>query len=113
MREGGSPLIDDVTIPEDVLKRMMSEGIPFELALERIQGLLVGKGPLCLKLTEAARNRTNTLRIGREITHIAKAQFGLDVELVERTLPQPTEETPGYRGRAWMAGLRICPRLCQ
>lgn len=102
VREGGSPLVEDVTIPEDLLKRMMSEGIPFELSLQRIQGLLVGKGPLCLKLTEAARNRTNTLRIGREITRIARAQFGLDVELVERTLPQPTdkhlelEDEPGW-----------------
>jgi hypothetical protein len=91
-REGGSPLIDDVSIPEDVLKRMMSEGIPFELALERIQGLIVGQGPLCLKLTEAARERTNTVRIGREITQFAKSQFGLEVELVERTLPLPTDE---------------------
>jgi len=91
-REGGSPLIDDVTIPEDVLKRMMSEGIPFDVALERIQGLLVGQGPLCLKLTEAARERTNTLRVGREITQLAKSQFGLEVKQTERKLPVPTDE---------------------
>ena len=91
-REGGSQLIDDVTIPDDALKRMMSEGISFDVALESIQGLLVGQGPLCLKLTEAAQERTNTLRIGREITQIAKSQFGLDVRLVERTLPQPTDK---------------------
>ncbi|MCA9008618.1 MAG: MMPL family transporter [Planctomycetaceae bacterium] len=92
VREGGSPLIDDVTIPEDVLKRMMSEGISFDQALGRIQGLLVGQGPLCIKLTEAARERTNTLRIGREIQDLARTQFGLEVELVERTLPQPTDK---------------------
>ena len=91
-REGGSPLVEDVMIPEDVLKRMMAEKIPFEVALERIQGLLVGQGPLCLKLTEAAHDRTNTLRISREITDLAKSQFGLDVQLVERTLPQPTDK---------------------
>ena len=91
-REGGSQLVDEVTIPEDVLKRMMSEDIPFDTALANLQGLLVGEGPLCLKLTEAARERTNTLRIGREITDFAKSQFGLDVQLVERTLPQPTDK---------------------
>ena len=102
-REGGSQLVDDVTIPAGVLKRMMSEGIPFEVALESIQGLLVGEGPLCVKLTVAAQERTNTLRIGREIVEFAKSQFGLDVKLVERTLPQPTdkylnlEDEPGWQ----------------
>ena len=91
-REGGSQLVDHVTIPEDVLKRMMSEGIPFDAALANIQGLLVGEGPLCVKLTQAAQERTNTHRIGREITRFAKSQFGLDVKLVERTLPVPEEK---------------------
>ena len=92
VREGGSPLIHNVSIPEDVLKRMMSEGIAFDVALERIQGLLVGNGPLCLKLTDAARERTNTLRIGRQISDLAKSKFGIDVEVVERTLPEPSDK---------------------
>ncbi len=92
VREGGSPLIDNVSMPEDVLKRMMSEGIAFDVALVRIQGLLVGNGPLCLKLTEAARERTNTLRIGRQISDLAKSNFGIDVEFVERTLPEPSDK---------------------
>ena len=91
-REGGSLLVHNVTIPEDVLKRMMGEGIPFDTALANIQGLLVGEGPLCIQLTETARERTNTLRIGREITKFAKAQFGLDVKLVERTMRVPEEK---------------------
>ena len=102
VREGGSPLIDNVSIPEDVLKRMMSEDVPFDVALERIQGLLVGNGPLCLKLTDAARERTNTVRIGRQISDLATSQFGIDVQFVERTLPQPSdkhlelEDEPGF-----------------
>ena len=102
-REGGSPLVSDVSIPDDVLKQMMSEGIPFDTALANIQGLLVGEGPLCVQLTEVAQDRTNTLRIGREITGLAKSQFGLDVKLVQRSLPQPTdkhlniEDEPGWQ----------------
>jgi len=92
VREGGSPLIHNVSIPEDVLKRMMSEGIAFDVALERIQGLLVGNGPLCLKLTDAARERTNTVRIGRQISDLAKSKFGIDVQFVERTLPEPSDK---------------------
>ena len=92
VREGGSALVHQVSIPEDLLKRMMSEGISFDVALERIQGLLVGNGPLCLKLTDAARERTNTLRICREISDLAKSQFGIDVELVDRTLPAPSDK---------------------
>ena len=102
-REGGSQLIDDVTVPADVLKRMMSEGISFDVALDSIQGLLVGQGPLCLKLSATAQERTNTLRIGREIADLAKSQFGLDVKMIERSLPQPTdqhldlEDEPGWQ----------------
>jgi len=90
-REGGSPLVADVTIPEDLLTRMMSEDVPFDVALERIQGLLVGQGPLCLNLTEAAQERTNTVRICREIEDLAKTHFGIDVQIVERKLPQPSD----------------------
>ncbi|MDA1230782.1 MAG: MMPL family transporter, partial [Planctomycetota bacterium] len=102
VREGGSPLVHDVSIPEDVLKRMMSEGIPFDVALERIEGLLVGQGPLCLKLTDTAQERTNTLRVGREITEFAKSQYGIDIQFVEQTLPVPSdkhlnlEDEPAY-----------------
>ena len=92
IREGGSPLVHNVSIPEDVLKRMMSEGVPFDVALERIEGLLVGNGPLCLKLTDAARERTNTLRIGRQISDLASSKFGIDVQFVERALPEPTDK---------------------
>ena len=92
VREGGSPLIHNVSIPEDVLKRMMSEGIAFDVALERIEGLLVGNGPLCLKLTDAARERTNTVRIGRQISDLAKTKFGINVQFVERTLPEPSDK---------------------
>lgn len=92
VREGGSPLIHNVSIPADVLKRMMSEGVTFDVALDRIHGLLVGNGPLCLKLTDAARERTNTLRIGREISELAKTKFGIDVQFVERTLPEPSDK---------------------
>ena len=91
IREGGSPLVATVTTPEDLLNRMMSEEIPFDVALDRIQGLLVGQGPLCLKLTESAQERTNTVRIGREIKNLATTGFGIDVQIVERTLPFPSD----------------------
>jgi uncharacterized protein len=92
VREGGSPLIHNVSIPEDVLKRMLSEGIAFDVALDQIQGLLVGNGPLCLKLTDAARERTNTQRVSREISDLARSKFGIEVQLVERTLPEPSDK---------------------
>ena len=87
-REGGSQYIHDVKQPSDLLQRMMAEGIPFDTALRRAHGLLLGDGPLCLTLTDPAKSHTMT--VGHAIQEMASKKFGLTIEVVRRTLPAPS-----------------------
>ena len=88
VREGGSLYVHDVKEPNDLLARMFAEGIPFNTALQRAHGLVLGDGPLCLTLTDAAKSHTMT--VGRAIQKMAAEKFGLTIELVRRTLPVPS-----------------------
>lgn len=90
VREGGSPYIAGVTLPADLLKRMTREGIPFETALQRTQGLLIGYGPLCLELSDAGRGQTDVVK--SQIVSLAQRELEVLPEFVTRTIPQPSEK---------------------
>ena len=89
-REGGSPYISDVKQPADVLKRMMKEDVPLDEGLRRIMGLMAGKGPLCVRLTDAGRLRGDFMQ--KEILRLANEQLGEGVRIVQRALPIPSSE---------------------
>jgi predicted RND superfamily exporter protein len=90
VREGGSEYISAVTLPTDLLKRMTSEGIPFETALQRAQGLLIGAGPLCLGLSDEGRGQLDVVR--SQIISLAQRELKIAPEFVSRTIPQPSEK---------------------
>jgi predicted RND superfamily exporter protein len=87
-REGGSPYFDTVTAPVDLLTRMLDRDIPFDTALQRIEGVLSGPGPLRVRLTDAGRMRGEYMQ--SEILRLAKESFGPDVSIVSRTMPMPS-----------------------
>ncbi len=88
VREGGSLYVRDVSLPKDLLQRMVSEKVSLETALERANGLLIGPGPLCLSFSESARSQAAT--VTREIEAMALRDFGLKVVAVNRTLLEPS-----------------------
>ena len=87
VREGGSPYVHGVSQPTDLLQRMLAAKIPFETALHRSHGLLIGSGPLCLTLTHAAKPHSEKLQA--EIRRLAESRFGLQVSFVNRSLSEP------------------------
>ena len=87
-REGGSPYVEAVSLPGAVLKRMLSRGIPFETAIDQIDGVLLGKGPLNVRLTDVGVLRGEYMR--KEIIRVANDDFGLNAEFVERGLMPPS-----------------------
>ena len=88
IREGGSPYVKDVSLPTDLLRRILAEDMSLEIALDRAQGLLIGMGPLCVSLSETAAPHAEAVQ--QSIAKMARSRFGLEVQFVQNTLPQPS-----------------------
>ncbi len=91
LREGGSPYVTEVTEPGDLIRRMLNEKVSFATALERTQGLLTGRGPVCLSLTDSAR--PHSLSVAEAITALGAEKFGLKIEVTRSALPTPSDVT--------------------
>ncbi len=89
-REGGSVYVSEVSLPSDLLKRMVSEGIPFETALQRAHGLLVGDGPLCIGLTENAK--AHQKEVTAEILALAEKTLGVKPQIVDTKFAEPSDK---------------------
>lgn len=90
IREGGSPYVEAVSLPTAVLARMVSRDIPFETAIDQLDGVLLGKGPLNIRLTDAGVLRGEYMQ--KEILRIANKEFQLNAELVTRHLSSASAE---------------------
>ncbi|MFM7161834.1 MAG: hypothetical protein ACKO3P_15890, partial [Planctomycetaceae bacterium] len=71
-RRGGSPYFSEVKTPYDLIARIHSDKISMEEAISRVEGVLVGRGPLRIRLTEEGRERRE--RVVRALTELARAQ---------------------------------------
>lgn len=89
-REGGSVYVGEVSLPSDLLKRMVAEGIPFETALDRAQGLLIGNGPMCVSMSESAVAQKDA--VVSQILSTAETTLGVRPDIVDRKLPEPSNE---------------------
>lgn len=56
-RRGGSKYFDRIRTPQDLLVQMQKNKIPYDDALHRLEGVLIGSGPIRLQLTEVGRAR--------------------------------------------------------
>jgi uncharacterized protein len=54
-RRGGSKYFDRIRTPQDLLGQMQKNKIPYDEALRRLEGILIGAGPIRLRLTEIGR----------------------------------------------------------
>ena len=69
-----------VTTPREVITRMVDQGVDRDEAIKRLQGVLVGTGPLKVRLTETGRQRQK--EIHREIVTKAKKDLGIDLQII-------------------------------
>jgi len=86
--EGGSPFVSDVTLPSEVLTRMIARDVPFATAMKQLDGILIGKGPLRIRLTDTGRSRGEYFQ--KEILRLANEEFKLSAEYVQGDLPLPS-----------------------
>ena len=98
-REGGSPYILSVTLPSGMLRRMLDRNIPFETALNRVDGLLCGPGPLRIRLTNVGRADTNAS--SARILSLCKEVLQKDVRLIDGSLLPPNDDIPLDDTSAW------------
>lgn len=89
-REGGSPLVEAVTRPADLLQRMRDQEISLDEALRRTSGLLTGDGPVCLALNETAEPFSDS--VAEAAVELGRRQFGIAVRRVRQSLPQPSSK---------------------
>lgn len=99
-REGASPYVVDVTRPTELLSKMLSRDLTFEQSIDRITGVLCGKGPLKIRYTDIGRTRGSYME--QEILSLANDTFRLNavIEYGDMTLPS-SEGIPIDDTRAW------------
>jgi uncharacterized protein len=72
---GGLPHVDGVLEPRQILAKLRENGVPAHEAVRRLEGVVLGAGPLRVRLTEAARSRVK--RWQAELVARAKSELGL------------------------------------
>jgi uncharacterized protein len=82
---GGLPHVSDVIEPREVLAKLRENGVEAHESVRRLEGVILGAGPLRVRLTESARPRAK--RWLRELPALAKRE--LDLKL---TVSGPEED---------------------
>jgi predicted RND superfamily exporter protein len=103
IKRGGLPYVSSVIEPRHVLKVMQENGIEPQEAAKRLEGTILGAGPLRVQLTEIGRSALKKTK--RELQSAMRSRFGLELVIQDPTLdltplisiPVPGEnpETPG------------------
>ncbi len=86
------PEIEGVVAPEDIFDRMLEGGVAPETALDRLTGVLIGRGPLRVRLSAEARSRQSEIR--EELARRAREELHLAVEILAPCeSPKPAAKT--------------------
>lgn len=74
------PEVERVISPRDVFGRMLEGGVDEDIALKRLTGVLIGPGPLRVRLSQDARSRQP--EIIEELVQRGKTDLGLKFEVL-------------------------------
>jgi predicted RND superfamily exporter protein len=78
-RRGACKYIDQVRTPHDLIAQMRSNKVSRAEAIERLNGVLVGAGPLRIRLTEYGRARRQ--KVIDHLTLTARDSLGVEIEV--------------------------------
>ena len=79
IRRGGSPYFAGVATPQKLLLRITNRDVELEEALDRINGILIGSGPLRIQLTDIGRR--DPIAVARSLKHAVQAELGIEPEI--------------------------------
>ena len=91
-RRGGLKQVARVVTPMAVITRMIENGVERDEAIQRLEGTLVGTGAFKIRLTTAGRQRQKELT--RELVAKAKAQLGVDLQVLPAAQEFEAAEEP-------------------
>jgi len=80
IRRGGLSQVAQVITPQNVITRMVENGVERDEAIKRLQGVLVGTGAFKVRLTEFGRQRQK--EVIRQLVAAAKKELGLELEVL-------------------------------
>lgn len=95
VRRGGAPEIADVATPGEVLQRIEAEGVSRDAAVQRLTGVLIGRGGLKIALTKAGRD--SQAATSDRLIRAVRNNLGIDLEVtgaVEAWTAQATDDDP-------------------
>uniref|UniRef100_A0A7C2P317 Membrane transport protein MMPL domain-containing protein n=1 Tax=Schlesneria paludicola TaxID=360056 RepID=A0A7C2P317_9PLAN len=72
---GGVPYVEDVVGPREILARLQSNGVAPHESVRRLEGVVLGAGPLRVRLTESARKRIK--RWMADLPEMAQRELGI------------------------------------
>jgi predicted RND superfamily exporter protein len=76
---GGLPFVKSVLTPHDLLQEMVKQGVSTADAVQRMEGVLIGAGPLKVRLTDAGRESPE--RTSMRLIKDADLQLGLRLQV--------------------------------
>jgi uncharacterized protein len=82
---GGVPYVDRVSTPQEGLKRMLKQLSNPDEAVRRMTGLLIGRGPLKVRLTDVGRSRKR--QTIAQIESTIQEKLGISVEILDPFYP--------------------------
>lgn len=85
---GGIPQIAGIVDPRDLLTVMQRQSVPPHEAARRLQGALIGAGPLRVRLTEAGRARLRRMQL--ELPEAAEHDLGIRLRILDPTVDLST-----------------------
>ena len=87
----GLEYVDRVSTPQEGLKRILNQKVEQDEAIRRMTGLLIGRGPLKVELTETGSKRKD--QTIEDLKQKAKAELGLDITVLDAFATPETDFT--------------------
>lgn len=79
VRRNGLPYVESVLTPQEIIEQMVEYEVPRAEAISRLEGVLLGRGMLKIRLTEEGRKRQ--LTVERELLERARNELGLELQI--------------------------------
>lgn len=80
VRRGGLKHVEHVVTPQELLRRIEDDGVSHEEALRRLQGVLIGTGPLKLRLTELGQERQKSTL--KTLQDSVRSELGIELDVL-------------------------------